>query len=355
MPVAAYRMPGKLANKITDIFSHQATEASEPGSARNTALVTGSVALGAYLTGAVIRLARRARRPLPETLPPCLEATVRAQELMEGSARFYERPGVGVPLVLLHSFNAAASSFEMQPIFEHYARTTARPLYALEWFGFGLSDRPPVHYRPELYQRQLRRFLSEYLHEPAEVVALSLGGEYAAVVACEATFLIRKLVLLSPTGLAPGAGSSLVQRALVGLVYGAGAFELLFYRLARRETLRRFYARQVFGQDAQVPEALVDYAYRTAHVLGAHYAPRRFIDGSLFLGEQARRAYARLPIPTLMTAPEDAGALVQDFDGLADVQARNAPRVQVHRLPTGLMPQWEDPDALFAVLDDFLG
>ncbi len=345
-------MPAPLASKITDFFSHHA---EEPDAARTRALVTGSVALGAYLTGTVVRWVRRARRPTSDTLPPALDATVRAQELMEGCARFYERAGAGVPLVLLHSFNAAASSFEMKPLFEHFAATTARPLYALEWFGFGLSDRPPVRYRPELYQRQLRRFLSEYLHEPAEVIALSLGGEYAAVVACEATFLIRKLVLLSPTGLAPGARSSLMQRALLGLASGTGAFELLFYRLARRETLRRFYARQVFGEGSEVPGEVVEYAYRTAHVLGAHYAPRRFIDGSLFLGEQARRAYARLPVPTLMTAPQDAASLVQDFDGLDEVAARNAAHVQTRRLPAGLMPQWEAPAALFAVLDDFLG
>ncbi|HMB92577.1 MAG TPA: alpha/beta fold hydrolase [Rhodothermales bacterium] len=323
--------------------------------ARNTALVTGSVALGAYLTALVARRAQRARRPTATALPPALNAKIREQELMEGRARFYERPGEGVPVVLLHSFNAAASSFEMKPIFEHLAATTERPIYALDWFGFGLSDRAPVSYRSELYVRQLRRFLSEYLHEPADLVALSLGSEYAAIVAQEAPFLVRKLVLLSPTSLQPGnALASPLRRTLIGLAEGAGAFELFFYRLTRRDSLRSFYARQVFRTGTEVPPELVKYAFLTTHVRGAHYAPRRFVDGSLFLDERARLAYQQVQLPTLMLAPVAADDLVQDFDDLDDLVNANPEYLTVERLASGLMPHWETPAVLFEHLDAFL-
>ena len=66
---------------------------------RTKALVTGSVALGAYLTGAVVRWARRSTLYRPEDLPPALKTAVYEQELMEGRARFYKREGTGVPLV----------------------------------------------------------------------------------------------------------------------------------------------------------------------------------------------------------------------------------------------------------------
>lgn len=323
--------------------------------ARNTALVTGSVALGAYLTTLIARRVKRAQRSNPSALPPALDVPVQEQELMEGRARFYERPGKGVPIVLLHSFNAAASSFEMKPIFEHLAATTHRPLYALDWFGFGLSDRPPVFYRPELYVRQLRRFLSEYLHEPADLIALSLSTEYAAVVSREAPFLVRKLALLSPTGLQLGSAlSNPIRRAVIGLAEGTGAFELFFYRLTRRDTLRSFYARQVFLKNTEVPPDLVNYAFLTTHVRGAHFAPRRFVDGSLFLNERARQAYLQIQLPTLMIAPQTTDDLVQDFDGLNELLDDNAAYLSVERLPSGLMPHWETPGLLFKTLDAFL-
>ncbi len=320
---------------------------------RNKALVTGSVAVGAYLTGTVARWLRRATLYRPETLPQALEAEVREQELMEGRARFYARDGAGVPLVLLHSFNAAASSYEMKPIFEHLARTTGRSIYALDWFGFGLSDRPSVRYRPALYQRQVRRFLSEYVNAPADVVALSLGSAYAAVVAAESPFLVRKLALISPTGLSSRSRPSFGQRALMGLADGTGAFELFFYRLTRRDALRRFYARQVFTQGVEVPHDLVNYAFLTTHVRGAHYAPRRFIDGTLFMDQEARNAYLTLRHPTLMIAPEQADGLIQSFEALDDVAAQNDAYLHV-RKAAGLMPQWEAPEALFTILNEFL-
>lgn len=320
---------------------------------RRTALVSGSVALGAYLTGTVFRWLRRSTYPGPDSVPPMLPGTVHSLELMEGEARYYERPGEGAPIVLLHSFNAAAGSHEMKPLFHHFTETTDRPVYALDWFGFGLSDRPPVDYRPELYRRQLRRFLSEVLTEPADLIALSLGCEYAAVVTDEVPFLVRRLALIAPTALGDEDESSLTRRALVGLASGIGAFELFFYRLTKRETLRRFYAEQVFQDGTDVPDDLVDYAFMTTHVRGAHHAPRRFVDGSLFLEEQARAAYVRLAKPALVITPVRPEGLVQRFERLGDVTAQN-PNLRPQMLETGLMPHWDTPDVLAAELDAFL-
>ena len=337
-----------MLDRLQSLFS------SDDGSSLGrTALVSGSVALGAYLTGALLRRVQRSELPPANQIPPMLDGTVREFELMEGRVRFYERPGHGTPIVLLHSFNAAAASHEMQPLFEHFAQTTERPLYAMDWLGFGLSERPPVDYRPELYLRQLRRFLSEIIKDPADVIALSLGGEYAALIACEIPFLVHRLILLSPTALAAEGEASRLRHWLVRLAGHVGAFELFFYRLTERETLRRFYAEQVFLDGAAVPERLVDLATMTAHVHGAYHAPRRFVDGSLFLGEAARRAYARLTPPSLLVVPEQPETTIQRFERLDDVLAQH-PTLRAERLDAGLMPHWETPDALFPVLDAFL-
>ncbi|RMH53250.1 MAG: alpha/beta fold hydrolase [Bacteroidetes bacterium] len=328
-------------------------EPSSSGFSSSRALVTGSVALGAVLTGAVLRRIRRQRRPAPEDLPPALQAEVRTSELMEGRVRYYARPGGGVPIVLLHSINAAGSSFEMKPIFDHLAAATHRPLYALDWLGFGRSDRPPVAYRPELYQRQLRRFLSEHLREPADLVALSLAAEYAAAVASDAPFLVRKLVLISPTGLDADLSRSALVRHLVGLSDRVGVFELAFDRLTRPASLRRFYAEQVFLDGRLVPDELVHYAHVTAGARGAHHAPRRFVAGQLFMGEAAWEAYVRLAVPTQIFTPRDAASTVQRFDRLPDLVHRNVD-VRARTMPTGLLPHWEAPGLLLPALSDFL-
>lgn len=328
-------------------------DSDAPTGAR-TSLAMGALATAALVGARTFNRAQRRSLPSPGDLPPCLDAEVQSFDLMEGTVRYYHRPGRGAPIVLLHSLNAAASSAEMLPIFEHLARTTERPLLAMDWLGFGLSDRPGIRYQPTLYLRQLRRLLTERVGDEADVVALSLGGEYAASVAAAFPFLVRRLAILAPTSLTTRQGAPSWARGLIGAADAAGAFETFFYRLTRETSLKDFYAKQVFMTDEGVPDRLVTLAFQTSHVAGAHHAPRYFVSGSLFLGAGARQAYRTLRMPTLFIVPADAGPTVQDFDLLADVTAEASATLRVERIDSGLMPHWEHPHLFFPTLDAFL-
>ena len=72
---------------------------------------------------------------------------------------------------------AAPSAMVMRPRFEHYR--DKRPVWVPDLPGFGLSDRPDVAYSSGLYARWLAEWL-ESLEQPADVVALSLTGEFMA-------------------------------------------------------------------------------------------------------------------------------------------------------------------------------
>ena len=338
-------LPKKLLQELSDEDSRT--------SSRRKALVTGSVAIGALITGAVLEKARHRKYPLPVRLPRAVDGAVRELEIMEGITRFYYREGEGTPIVFLHSINAAGSSVEMKPLFEHFASTTGRPLYAIDWLGFGKSDRPPVMYAPGLYQRQLRRTLSECVGRPADVVAFSLASEYAATVANAFPFLFNRLVLIAPSGMGRSSEPAKFQRTLVSAAGKAGVFELMYSRLTSREALRAFYAKNVFSQESVVPDDLVDYSFLTAHIRGAHFAPRRFIQGALFMRDYATRGYRSLSTPTLVLLPERAGSPLQQFE-LADEIARANGSVTVQRIPTGLIPQWEDPAATAALVEGYL-
>lgn len=326
-------------------------EGSEAGDLRRkTALVTGSVAVGAVLTSSIFRRVRRLTLQEPEDLRSPVDAESAFMEFMEGRACYYRREGSGVPLVLLHSINAAASTYEMKPIFEHLSERTSRPIYALDWIGFGRSDRPPVRYSARTYVRQLRRFLSEYVHQPADIIALSQAAEYVGELARTLPYLVRRLVLISPTGIASSTEQNPWRRAVLSLSDSVGAFEIFYYRLTRAALLRRFYERQVFRRP-NIPDDLVGYAEETSLVVGAHHAPRYFIQGDLALGY---RPYGGLAVPTLMTAPEDDSNLVQQFEGLEELANENPNHIRIERLPAGLLPQWEAPEALYDSIDRFL-
>ena len=52
------------------------------------------------------------------------------------------------PLLLIHSINAAPSSYEVRPIFEHFQGR--RPIYSPDLPGFGHSERGDRYYLPKL-------------------------------------------------------------------------------------------------------------------------------------------------------------------------------------------------------------
>lgn len=319
-----------------------------------TALTTGATLAGVYAGLTAAKWAYRRTLPPPLSLPPALDLEPRTFEAPAGRVQYYARPGTGPPVVLLHSFNAVASSREMAPIAEHLADTTDRPLYALDWLGFGRSDRGTLDYGPALYERQLYRFLAEIPDTPADLIALSLGGEYAAQVTLQAAPLVRRLVLLSPTGLTDTQGPSTAGQLGLALADTTGAFELLYYGLTRRASLQDFYARQIFLDSDAIPDALLDYAERSAHVRGAHRAPLRFVDGTLSIEEVATSVYARLYRPTLVLTPETPASTVQSFERLPALLDHN-PRDLSHKtLPGGLLPHWEAPSPFFDTLDSFL-
>jgi pimeloyl-ACP methyl ester carboxylesterase len=319
-----------------------------------TAVAAGATLAGAYAGTAAARWWHRRSLPPSDALPPVLDWASRSLETPHGRSHCYVRPGTGPPVVLLHSLNAVASSHEMVPLAEHLAETTDRPLYAVDWLGFGRSDRPALDYTPQVYGDQLYRVLADLLDAPADLVALSLGCEYAAWMGLQAAPLVRRLALISPTGLTTDRGPSATGRLALALAGPTGLFELFYYRLTRRASLRDYYERQVFLEAPNVSDALLDAATTTAQAKGAPHAPRRFVQGRLYVPDAATELYGRLYRPTLLLTPATPGPTVQSFDLLSPVLEQNRRALTHHPLPGGLMPHWEAPSALFEVLDPFL-
>src|SRR5690606_13097347 len=113
-------------------------------------------------------------------LPPAIDSDLFFYRDPQAGLLYYyaDRQQEGRPLVLVHSINAGASAYEMRPIFERYRRQ--RPVYALDLPGFGFSERTDRAYSPALYEQAISNFLANVVGGPADVVALSLGSEFAA-------------------------------------------------------------------------------------------------------------------------------------------------------------------------------
>ena len=289
--------------------------------------------------------------PHDAPLPPAIEAPRGQLELSGfGTLSYYaDTRAEGTPLLLIHSVNAAASAYELRPLFE--AERAGRPVYALDLPGFGFSARPDVPYTPELYVRAITAML-ERIGQPTDVVALSLGAEFAARAALTSA-QVRSLALISPSGLGrPRRGtqqasaegrSALAHRWLAFGLWGQALYDLI----ASRASIRYFLRQSFVGP---VDPGLEAYGYPTSHRPGARHAPLAFIAGQLFTRGAFEAIYARLTQPTLIVYDQDAFV---GFDRLPELVSQNA-RVRLLRLtPTRGLPQFERLPDLRAALDHF--
>ena len=208
-------------------------------------------------------------------------------------AYYRDTSAAGVPLVLIHSVHAAASAYEMRPLFERYRE--ARPVYALDLPGFGFSRRTERDYSPRLYTEAVLDFLQGVLPpgQPADVVALSLGCEFAARAALARPDLFRSLAMMSPTGFSSrefSGGSEFAFRALNFPLWSQAFFDLL----TTPPVIRYYLAKSFAGP---VDTRLARYDYDVSHRPGARHAPLHFISGRLFTPRVRDSVYGYLTIP----------------------------------------------------------
>ncbi len=287
-------------------------------------------------------------KAMREALPPAIDARCLSHPFGDlGCVSYYVDDSAGdtTPLLMLHSINAAPSAREMQPLFDHYRET--HTVYAPDLPGFGRSERRNLDYSPELYAGFIEAFLSDIVGRPAHVIAFSLSAEFAARAILEAPDLVKSLTLISPTGFSTrqppqGPGTDRVLRALKLPLFG----DALYGMLTSRPSIRYFLG-QAF--DGETPQALIDYAYATAHQPGAKYAPFRFLGMKLFTKNAFNALYLQLQHPVLVIHDRDPNISFERVDDIVDRPNWQREKVQ----PTRGLPHWERPFETINALDRF--
>ena len=193
---------------------------------------------------------------------------------------FYARQGKGPAVLLLHGIYEGASNYEWRKNFdtlsEHFN------VYALDWLGFGLSDKPRIKYTADKYIEQLAQFIREVVKEPCTIIASSLGAAYAIQVAADNQDKVTGLVLVCPAGLhrlseSPEPKSILAYEALHAPVIGTTVHNLL----TSQASLRYYLMNQTYFDPSHVDDDMIDHYSTTSHQYGSQNAPPSFISGLL--------------------------------------------------------------------------
>jgi pimeloyl-ACP methyl ester carboxylesterase len=258
----------------------------------------------------------------------------------------YYVAGDGPPLLLVHSINAAASAFEMRKPFA--ALRENHRVYALEFLGYGGSDRPPMRYSAEIYSALIGDFVREVVGSGAPAIASSLGSAYLVRAAAADPALFGPLILICPTGI-----RDLARPNEPGWSYDLlrGPFgDLVFRGLASRPSIAYFLRMQSYFDPAVVDELTIEGFHRAAYQAGAKYAPICFLTGLLNcdIGDD----FARLTQPIqLIWGRETTITPLSRADGF--LKRNNRARIEVIDRAR-LSVQDERPEEFLALTRSFL-
>ncbi len=260
----------------------------------------------------------------------------------------FTKRGSGPPVLLIHGIHAAAWSYEWRNNVDFLARSNT--VYTIDLLGFGRSDRPPLKYSARLFISLISDFAGRVIGQPCVLVASSLSGAYATVLAARDPQRFPALVLIAPSGLVR-LNQPMTLRGEAGrfAVDAPIAGTAMFNALVSRPSLKS-YLKRIYSDDSFVTEELVDVYYAASHQRGARHAPAAFLSGNLNI--DVRQAVRRLSQPALLVWGEEGSITpVDEFRGFTALN----PDFELSVLsPAGDLPHDERSDDFNVILSTWL-
>lgn len=267
----------------------------------------------------------------------------------------YETLGEGTPILLLPAFSTVSTRSEMRGLAERLAPEFK--VVAVDWPGFGSSDRPSVYYQPTLYRHFLADFVRDNFTEPVVVMGAGHAAGYIMQLAGHKPSVWSWVVLISPTWRGPmptAMGENRwLYRILKHLVYLPVVGQILYFLNTLPPFLSFMYRRHVYGNPNNITRSLIKQKLATTGKGGARFASAAFVTGSLdpvSSRSQFLELFQPLPVPVLVAIGEQTPAKSRmEMEMLASFSA-----VQKCWLPGSLALHEEYPDALADILLPFL-
>ncbi|MEO1593380.1 MAG: alpha/beta fold hydrolase, partial [Cyanobacteria bacterium J06632_22] len=194
----------------------------------------------------------------------------------------YETLGTGPTVLLLPAFSTVSTRVELTRIAQ--VLSTQFQVVAMDWLGFGDSERPAWVYDRALYQALLKDFMQDCCPHPAGILAAGHGAGYALHQAQEALTSDTRLLLVAPTWKGPlqAMGAPDWFAASIRSLIRLPAIGPILYGLNTRPAfLKWMYQRHVFVDDTRLTPAFMAQRHRLTQQKGARFAPGAFVTAGL--------------------------------------------------------------------------
>jgi pimeloyl-ACP methyl ester carboxylesterase len=179
------------------------------------------------------------------------------------------------------------------------ALCAAHTVYAFDFLGWGLSDKPAQRYTAKDFIEQVQYFVEDVIGEPTAVVASSHSCAFAIEAAQAAPELFKQLVLVCPVSAPDKTSGPQITEELADSTLRLPLLGTTLHNfLTSRRAIREFAGRHLYFDNDLVDDALVTRYHTAAHQPGTQHALFSFLAG--LLNVDARESWSRLTRPALL-------------------------------------------------------
>jgi pimeloyl-ACP methyl ester carboxylesterase len=244
----------------------------------------------------------------------------------------YETLGQGSPVLLLPAFSTVSTRGEMRVLAERLAPQFQ--VIALDWLGFGHSERPALDYQPALYHQLLQDFV-QLFDQPLQIIAAGHAAGYAMQLVNTRPDRCSKVVLVAPTWQGPLRVMGAPSHVAVGvrqMVRSPLLGQALYKLNTAPSFLKWMYQRHVYVDTAHLTPDFIQHKHQTTQQPGARFAPAAFVTAALD-PVSSRAAFLQLfqsvSIPVMVIIGEQSPAASRaEMEALAEL-----PGLIIKRLP----------------------
>ncbi|MGE0002918.1 MAG: alpha/beta fold hydrolase [Candidatus Izemoplasmatales bacterium] len=264
---------------------------------------------------------------IEKNLRETLEENVQYVEVYDLNVAYREWGSGSDVMILLHGFLGSSYDFEemAQDLSQNYH------IYALDWIGFGLSEKPVDYTYSKAHQADLLKgFVEELGLEDFVLAGHSMGGEIAMRYAASYPADVSHLILLDSAGMQPANSVSLPKWVYSLFVKNYWLQRMSFqsaYSQKENATKDRF--DEMFLFNKAIPSAvyqaigLAEDTTKVTDLLGSLNVPTLILwgnDDTWILPSEAYLLSERIDGSEVVMIP-DAGHMVFDEDPQAVVEA----------------------------------
>lgn len=257
----------------------------------------------------------------------------------------------GAPVILLHGGGTDSASLSWGHLIG--ALSTNYQVYALDWPGYGESDRPAVEHTLTLYISVLENFIRALsIHQPS-LVGISMGGAAALGFTLTYPESVEKLVLVDSYGLQDRFESHELSYLFVHMPL---VVEFSWFLVARNRSMRRASLAAIFSKPENISEELMLLVTQEVQRSGTGSAFRSFQRNEMTWGGMRTVYMDRLPeirVPTLILHGAQDRLVPPRFALEAHKKIQESQLVMLE--DAGHWPQREQPEKFLKVLTEFLG